>query len=352
MPGAESVRALGMSLASTGLLVLCVEHSSGFPKTIVGALRWGSTTTLLFLVYYLGWCGWSRGAYCRRRERYSHASRDELEAELEETAHGREVQARVVLYPELTVGSVWVYVYGWGLLLFVCLYCLSGLETATSCWWVLGMSTMVFDELIQSGSPKLWVTLIGSSLLGSACALWMGDDGDSVESESFGEFLTGAAMPVVVPFIFFSARSRMQPVVRDVTRLCELAAPFMAVLSVCVLVGTAPPLSPARRALQNGTYIETPARFYATSIRADPEATRGKVVEYAAGLASPLAGAWALWSLIHAVLDNSSTEFITAFLFVLSGRFMATHELGTLSILSGGLAGLALGSVLLLRRAV
>ena len=373
----ESMRTLGMSLAATGLLVLCGEFSDGYPKTIVGAIRWGSVTTLLFLVYYTAWYGWAHGSHCRRQERRELYTRplsetEGFDVELEpldeplEPTGGAEVQARVVLYPELTVGSVWVYVYGWGLLLFVCLYCLSGLETMTSCWWVLGMLTLVFDELIQEGVRKEWVLVTGLCVLGSGSGLWLGEregrqDDVALDEGIFGHFLMSVALPVVIPFIFFSIRSRVQPAVRDVSRLCELAAPFMVVLSVCTLMGTmheadsvaestiAPP---ARRGLNWTGFVETPARFYATGVRGDPGATQHKYVQYAAGLGAPVAGAWALRSLIHAVLNGKSTEFIVAFLLALSTRYGVTHAYSVLSLASMGLAGMGFSSVLIMRRVI
>ena len=86
---------------------------------------------------------------------------------------------------------------------------------------------------------------------------------------------------------------------RDVSRLCGLALPFMVVLALCVLMGTAyaPPVrrqlwfetgadSSERKSVHNllqayvhgssspvdggnGTYTETQARFYATAVKGD-----------------------------------------------------------------------------------
>jgi hypothetical protein len=379
-------QALAASLVCNALLLLCGEAGRA---GIIGAVRWASSATLCMVAYYAVWYGWTQ---CKRRRRYHRPEDVVLDSPRGEGLQsGEEVQARVVVYPELTVESVWVYVYGWGLLLFVCLYSLCGLAPSASCWWALGMLTLVLDEVIMAGYAKVWVLGIGACTLGSITAVWYGE---RTEDDAFGPFFMGALLPVATPFIFFTLRATSFAV-RDVTRLCELAAPFMVVLAVCTLMGTMKAGSERRRGANNGTYLETaapfdqhlavslnasyltnatlpapfdqnlavslngsyltnaslelPLRAYSTAVP-NPELARQRTLAYAAFCVSPLLGLCSLWCLVWSVLNRRCTEFMAAFLLLLAIRFGLTHEYGGLTIASSGLAALGFCLVLFMRR--
>ena len=404
---------LVLALVSSSLLISCSHYAnySQTPPTVVDTVRWGSVLTLLAAAYYVLWQVWPQ---CGRRKRgYSRTRGDgaassaspsfappyplpethEADIAVEGLEPGMEVQAGMVLYPELTVGSVWLYVYAWGLLLFVCVYCLSGLELTISCWWALGLLAVVMDELIQSGMRKEWVVLLLTCLLGCMVSLWFGAHGESAgldrldyESKSwhessakqsdealFGQFLMGVVCPVATPFIFFSLRTSASGM-RDVSRLCGLALPFMVVLALCVLMGTtyAPPVrrqlwfetgesKSVHNLLQaygspvdggNGTYTETQARFYATAVKGDglTSAAQMEYLQYVCMLGSPVICALTVRQLILAVLEGFSTEFLAAFLLVLSSRYCVTHDYGGWGVVCMSLASVGFVVVLLVRR--
>ena len=161
---------------------------------------------------------------------------------------------------------------------------------------------------------------------------------------------------------------------RDVSRLCGLALPFMVVLALCVLMGTtyAPPVrrqlwfetgesKRVHNLLQaygspvdggNGTYTETQARFYATAVKGDglTSAAQMEYLQYVCMLGSPVICALTVRQLILAVLEGFSTEFLAAFLLVLSSRYCVTHDYGGWGVVCMSLASVGFVVVLLVRR--
>ncbi len=131
----------------------------------------------------------------------------------------------------MTAAHVYVYVYGWGLLLFASLYCMAGLSNSSSCWWVLGMLTLCFDELIMQDSGGDW-GVDGQHYHDAVVGVWQGDSLESVCDENFALVILSTVLPVMSLFIFFSLQSLVLVVTRDVWRLCELALPFMLLISV------------------------------------------------------------------------------------------------------------------------
>ena len=289
-----------------------------------------------------------------------------------------------VYYPELTMGSVWTYVYGWGLLLFVCVYCMAAIDVPASCWWAMGMIVLSFDELISKGVKNFWVIVLGGLLAVSVFSLWGGSlmdkDGKIMASVLFSskstmllfDFIMGVFYPVAAPFIFFTVRSTARSVTQDVNRLCEFAMPFMVVLSLCSLVATSGACdglggaitasttsSANRRLLGNETVmVETVAKFASSYV----SSTEGQntslmhifranhTLNYTLLFLSPFAALWLLRVLIIAVLAGHATEFITCFLLVVSTRYGITHEYSTWSASAAGCAGVVLVLLLMVRR--
>jgi hypothetical protein len=290
---------------------------------------------------------------------------------------GAVVVSNNVYYPELTMSSVWTYVYGWGVLLFVCAYCLSGLDAGSSCWWALGMTALALDELIAKGVRKWLICVIGLGLCGSIFAVWSGEltdaDGNFVGDLMFArddaivDFVLGMALPVSTPFIFFTIRSTVRSVTQDVTKLCEFALPFMTVLAACFLVatsgvcgvedaGSSHPTSYYNShswAVNGSLTVETVAKFaesYVTgienftsinSIRVDP-----KAVECALIFVAPLLAFCLVRVLVVAILTQHATEFIAAFVLVAAARFGMLHAVGVWSVV--GVSGAGFAFVLLL----
>ena len=331
-------------------------------------------TILISAFYYLQWHLWLR---CWRRRhrglRYNRSSGVDNSGgiELREVPDDLEdeetVQARLVLYPELTISSVWVYVYGWGMLLFMCIHCLAGVNVESTCWWVLGMMALCLDELVMSGVGRVWVGLIAVGIFGAVASIWcstlLDESGNLREkhrlftgSQRDGwNFLLGVICPVVSPFIFFSLRPTIQNVTRDISRLCELAMPFMIVISLFVVLGTdSEPSPPERRLLNNSVMIETVAKFastYSSSLPGDAgyHPFVKSEAQYVSMVFAPLAALWCVRMLIHSVIFGYVTEFLTAFVLVLSGRYCITQEYGSWSLITMGFSALSFIIVLLVR---
>lgn len=348
---------LAISIVCCASLVVCAEYAHPSPKSLVGAVRWASITTLLGAFVYLLWCVWERyqRKVTRGREEYSGVEPDGNSSAFEP---GIEVQAQVVLYPELTIASVWVYVYGVGLLLFVSLYCLSGIEMISSCWWILGMTPLAVDELMSSGMERVWVGVLMLLIYTNTSLLWFVDGGAYENLLTFEPWyiLCGITLPVTSTFIFFSLRSTVRSTIRDVTRLCGLAMPFMVVLALCSLAWTAQSDSlseePARRGLayaHNRTFhSETPARFYATAVVGEPE--RPEYLHALGLLLSPLAAAAILRQLIASVMGGFTSEFVSALLLVLSVRLWVLRGAVAWPVTCIGMAGVVFVLILCIRR--
>lgn len=293
----------------------------------------------------------------------SNAPNTDLHADSTEVwVEGASVVSNTVYYPELTMTSVWTYVYGWGLLLFVCVYCLAGVDVPCSCWWVMGMIALSFDELISKGMGKWFVCLVGVSLSVSVFAVWSGSlmdgegnfVGDAVFNESFSlpSLLFGVVLPVSVPFIFFSIRSTVRSVTQDVSRLCEFALPFMTVLALCCLVATSGVCSgeigeignggvtgvaevkSTRRSDSNSTgigteigteMVETVAKFASSYVNNfdnfNSSYQYSATLQHLLIIIAPLAAFWLIRVLVVAILTRHATEFISAFILVTSIRF-------------------------------
>ena len=115
---------------------------------------------------------------------------------------------------------------------------MAGLHESSSCWWALGMFPLCFDELIMRDARRMWVMTVGALLGLSVVAIWWWSSGESAREENIGVVILSTALPVMSPLIFFSIRSSVRVVTRDVWRLCELALPFMLQISICVLTGS------------------------------------------------------------------------------------------------------------------
>jgi hypothetical protein len=447
----EAMRHMAKSVLSCVFLSLCslgshigpFEDKNNEEGGVSSAVQWASVVTLLSAVYYLQFQIWNRLWHQKKNRRSplrnqyrqthttssidaSSSSSNVEDVELDSLppsgdseegwVEGVNVVSNNVYYPELTMSSVWTYVYGWGVLLFVCIYCLAGVNVPSSCWWVLGMMALSFDELISKGIGKWWVFFVGFSLCWSVFAVWSGsmmdDKGDFLADAMFTDsgsmslfsFILGVAFPVSSPFIFFTIRSTVRNINRDVSKLCEFALPFMTVLAVCYLVANSgvcvavninqdktsgdisglhnvvhisSGLKPARdlhmgvgsdgatdldglsaqSKVHNSTtmVVETMAKFassYKTNLSGHNThlSLHSGVIGYTLLFISPLAAFWLIRVLVVAILTGHSTEFITAFILVTSARFGMTHSLGAWSFMALSGAGSAFVQLLFIRR--
>ena len=181
---------------------------------------------------------------------------------------------------------------------------------------------------------------------------------------SFLGFVMGVAFPVSTPFIFFTIRSTVRSETKDVTKLCEFALPFMAVLAVsCLLsemggselIGENDKIGEIdkteRRTFNSSVMVETVAKFSSsyTNLGHHNELPDG-VTRLTLILVAPLVAYWLLRVLIVAILAGHSTEFITGFLLVTSARYGMTHPFDSWSVLGVSWAGAAFVLLLLVGR--
>jgi hypothetical protein len=306
---AETIRQLGKAILSCILLSLCSsvsrtweEKSILFPGSqsenisnsdrkditssdVTSTIRWASVIILLSAIYYIQIQIWKkiwqrkqeRGQRALRRNQYrqtrtgqvqalgrhhgeaAHFSVDEEDVDLdslptisenEDVTETISVVSNDVYYPELTMSSVWTFVYGYGILLFVSTYCLAGINIPSSCWWVMGMIALSFDELISTRMNRWYICIILLNICVSVFTVWsaalIDNEGNFIGELMFSktssvplfDFIMGVVFPVSTPFIFFSFRSSMRSSTRDTYKLCEFALPFMTVLAICILVAT------------------------------------------------------------------------------------------------------------------
>jgi hypothetical protein len=416
----QAMHHLAESMLSCALLAVCSQGGilvMGGVHSVTSAVRWASFVILLSAVYYLQIqvcikC-WQRKRE-RRMRRTRPTSRSQYQqagtssesvesASMESTSmedadldaafprsddmsaevwvEGGSVVSNNVYYPELTMSSVWTYVYGWGILLFVCVYCLAGLDVPCSCWWVMGMVALSFDELVSKGVSKCMICLLGVSLCVSIFSVWSGalidNDGNFLGDLMFSRkdsvpllnFVMGVVLPVSTPFVFFSIRSTVRSMTQDVFKLCEFALPFMTVLAGCCLVAMSgvcdigavrdAPMdsvkdgsgTQTRRGMLDYTdanttavMVETVAKFassYTTVLDKHSIPINGKTFEYALVFISPLLAFWVIRVLVVAILHQRATEFIVSFALVTAARFGMMHAMGVWSALAISGAGFA-----------
>ena len=396
-----SMVGLSRSVVASVFLLWCSQGSYrllGGRQDVVGAARWASMVVILFAIYYLQCKLWLRVMNRRNEVRtargvYRQTVAEDVDldslprAEEEGLTEGVTVVSGQAYYPELTVCSVWTYVYGWGLLLFVSVYCLSGLELMGSCWWLLGMHSLIFDELISRGMGRYAVLAVVACMFCAVFCMWCGvalEGGKAYAPIVFSgdtpvlSFVLGAALPVLSPFLFFSVRHSVRGMTKDAFRLCEIALPFMLVLGVCFLMGTSGMCytdtesltalkgGTARRGLldfgqnemssylrkytdnQTQEMVETVAKFsstYSTDVR-DRRITFDTLA-HALIFISPIAAFFAVYELINSIVASKVAEFLTGYLLVSSVRFAVEHDAGYWSGIALAGAGLAFLFILL-----
>jgi len=377
MSDSESIKALARSVVSLSLLMGSSRYSLRCMYVLsldscADAARWAAVVTLVAGFYYLQLNIWCR---CRRRQRganvgdvlaeqtvYTDVPQTSSVSDASGERHGQ----------QMTANHVYVFVYGWGLLLFAALYCMAGLHESSSCWWALGMFPLCFDELIMRDAKRIWVIAIGALLVVSVTTIWWLSGGEGAKDENFGVIIFSTVLPVMSPFIFFSIRSSVRVVTRDVWRLCELALPFMLLISLCVLTGSymteslrwkelqsvgATGQREAERNTTGGQFVETHSGFHfnhtktASRVAWESEAQHRL---YMCGILAltPLIAAWCIQVMVWSVVRGYATEFIAAFLLVLSVKNGVTSDHLGGSALAIGSAGTCFILICLMRTTI
>ena len=381
-----------LSLINLARCVLCSSAllaAAGYTLPVATphqAVTWTALVVALAGVYYVLLWFWRACPLRPARARVAETgviSPNPLHP-LAETAYATVEEARD--QPHLTTTTVYVYVYLWGVLLFVSLYCMAGLHTPSSCWWAVGMLMLSFDELVSREAPRVYVMGLSSLLWTSASALWWASSGVFAEEESVSEVLISVVIPVLSPFIFFSLRS-IRMACKDTRSLCEVALPFMVLISVGVLVNSdytallssgasmsydqlaysqshdrrryaarRGNLYAARRGnlTRNLTYLETPSYFNPNGTELPlPSLPVAYVTlnKYLVLLGVPALACAAVLNLAACVLNGFVTEFICAFLLTLSVKHISVHPgAGWTAQLALGAAGVCFICLVLLRR--
>ena len=342
----DSIKGLANSIACLSALMASSRYTVRATEVLrldscADAARWAAIVTLLAGGYYLQFNVWRR---CRRRRHRGPAvepAAQVIYTDVPQTPPPSEAGAAEPSGQQLTASHVYVYVYGWGILLFASLYCMAGLHESSSCWWALGMFPLCFDELIMRETKRRWVVVLGCLLACTVVALWWRAGGERAKDESIALILLGTVVPVMSPFIFFSLRSSVRAVTKDILRLCELALPFMLLISICVLTGGfmsdgerwgAGSMRNARSlAAMNETvlFAETQSEFDFNRSTHTGHNTTSTLKERELEAASrffllvllaltPLIAVYCILVMVWSVLHGYVTEFITVFLLVLS----------------------------------
>ena len=374
-----SVIHIGRSVAT----VVCLMWAASYTLPVaspIESVRWAAAVVLLGGAYYALYHFWRS---CKRRRRGGGAHVTPLST-LSQAAYS-DVASQISASDgdgriHLTTVSVYVYVYGWGVLLFISLYCLAGLKESSSCWWAAGMLMLSFDELVMREVNRTWVTLIHVLMWVTTVSLWWSSCGVLAAEEDLGTILLGVVFPVLVPFIFFSLRSSVLIVSRDVWTLCEVALPFMILISLAVIISgldsnmtlglpTPPdelqagaPDPEARRPLlvmtnASGAYIETPGLFGWNDTQQLPiqqiRLDYARINKYVVLIFVPILAGSALINVVTCVVHGFVTEFITSFLLVLTVKYAVTHaDMSGTTMLSLSSAASGFIIILLLQRAL
>jgi hypothetical protein len=387
----DVLKQLSKSIVLVGLLMWAADFALHRP-TIQGSVQWCSLVMLLH-AFYNSVLECSRFCRCRAAGRGPRLVSWELSRR---QVHQSTYMDLPQMPPagdspppehlELNPGSVYTYVYGWGILLFVCLYCMAGQIESSSCWWVVGMLVLAFDELIARNVMRFWVATIGALLYTSVVSLWWAASGSKAVEQHLDGIIFGVVFPVLVPFIFFSLRSPVRVVLQDVRALYDTAMPFIIIISIGVLVGTGgledyfalPKHStrllhlpahnsttsrvmetpaPFRHGASNphsnqSSYFQALAEHYTLLSQTANVLQRPSLWKRLVILATPLIAEQAIITLTTCVMQGFVTEFISSFVLALTVKFALTREHTAASGLALGAAGVCFVMLILLRRVI
>jgi len=355
------------------------QHRDEYENLVQG-IRWTSVVSLMAGMYYLQYKIF-QGCYRKRTQhqsipaprpvsiyrdipQYTPRSTSDTSSYSDETVLSFSPSA---IPPELTVENVWIHVYGWGILIFVSTYCLSGIYMQGSCWWSLGMLILCIDELICIDVDRRFVFIIGLTMIVSVVSVWWGLVGSDAKDQTLTEIFVGVSGPAVVPFIFFSVRLSVRDSVRDIPKIFEFAAPFVLVISAFVLATTQRDDLVLRRRgalLQQESnitsFVETHAAFIhvnETLQNFTKEISQGSwktdilsLAPFTALCMSPIFSALAIYLATTCVINGYATEFVVAFLLNMSGRFSVNKGYDAASAFAFFPAGLAFVLLLILRK--
>lgn len=404
------IRHLAKSVLSLVSLNLCSTAAFNPGMELVldldACLKWASVVSFIGAVYYSQYLFWRWCLGCnpgRHTSPYTAAYRDvalqpsatsplttdDASSEADESAEARPVNhalQRIMLPPELSIGNVWVHVYGWGLMLFVGIYSLSGIYLPGSNWWSLGLILLSIDELIGQGIKTVYLSVLALFMAFSTVVVWWGVVGDSSIDQSFSEVLTGVFAPAMSPFMLYSIRFNVRNVSKDVPRLVEIAMPFMIIVSACVFVirsdqpGSftvstrrhwAKETISVTNVTDQAAFYESYAQFQYHNYSNQTQslgvleypisfinhATGGSAVtkesaamQVAAILLAPLLSLAVLWVMISCVIDNCATEFVVALTLCSAVRFGLSREYDPISAMALTPSALSFILVILLRK--
>jgi hypothetical protein len=358
----QSIKSLATSLVFIFLMIVCASlatgesllHEDGINQ-LRQSMRWASVISILAGLYYLNFMIWCRcyrrstehrrgNVLMRQASPYSDLPQSNDSSSTVSLDDDSISLQSTEIIPELTTENIWVHAYGWGVLIFVTLYCLPGIYMQGACWWCFGMLVLSADELITSEVNGKLVGFICGSVVFSLVSLWWGLVGEDAKNQTLGEIVAGIAGPALVPFAFFSVRSNVRNTVKDIPRLFKFAAPFVIVMAVFILT-TMPrtdEFSLRRRALldtnssatlfhetlANFSHKETTNNF--TSHQEEPTSNERRMdplslVPFIAFFMSPIFSGLVMYLATSCAISGHATEFVVALVVNLAGIFCFRH---------------------------
>lgn len=417
---------LAKSILSIGALhfsAMVAFNKEGLPSLSIGdCLKWSSVVSLIGGLYYvlflfvrrcLGCNGGSHTSpYTNNRSQSvyrdlpaypppsvvsplvdSSASLDTSAADVENSdspAESRDnIFRKFTLPPELSLSNVWIHVYGWGLMLFVSIYSLSGMYVSGANWWSLSILILAMEELINHQIPMTWVMGMFFFITASAFAVWWGVMSQRGEDQNFSEILTGVFAPALSPFMLYSIKFNVRNVSKDISKLVEIALPFVIIISACVMAIEShkdPYIAPDegdnhRRFMKASNftgsanlssghdYVESHALFQFNQTPAPPQlnhiantlsfidsAARAaaydnrEATRIVAALLTPVFALAVVWTMISSVIEQCATEFVVALTLCTAVRYGAGRVMDLDSAVALSSSGLAFILIILLRK--
>ena len=360
------------------------------------SLLWATMLTIIGSIYYFLYllkriCFDQKVAISPERERLAvykdvPTESDELGMDSVEGGDSSTVPqvTDVALPPAMSPMNVLLYAYGWGLMLFVGLYCVSGVYMPGTSWWCLGFLVLSLDELVAEKIGRAWVTLIISFIIVSILSVWWGVLGQYNLDQSIQEIFAGIIAPALSPFMFYFLR--MNPEIyrfRGASGLLQLALPFMFVLSVCILIiqglsedQIIEDSRPRRRLLSSivnnslsrdnteEVFIKTHAPFSNDTRHITPTFSSFSIMSNVTYITqdyytlekiiavafAPFPALGVFFVAVRAVVHNCATEVVVALTLCSSVRFLVNREYDFNSAMAIAPAALSFISIILLRR--
>lgn len=228
-------------------------------------------------------------------------------------------------HPRLSIETVFIYVYGLGLIIFVTIYSVMGVSGDASMVFYLQISAIAFDDMLQrtkDGTLRRSLLFFGAVLAAASLsftnlsARGIGETIQAVLDQQWFVIIHGLILPATIPWFFFAIRGKRfyNPV--TIYDFLYFGMPFATILALTALAGLTL-LSRAPSASLNATL----PRF--------ANATASDKLVTAADVAAPLLCINMLPTVflaIQSTLLYSTVDFVVVAAFVASVKAMAEYQ--------------------------